>query len=160
MSKHNQSMAKQRYLSRRMVVQALYQRDLSDAGFTDLVLQFRQVQVGESEATADDSHAHPDADQAYFQRLLGGAIEHEENLIAQVEPLLNRSWVACDAVEKAIMLMAAFELAHCFEIPYKVIINEAVEQAKDMGADQSHKFINGVLDKLSKTMRSTEISAK
>lgn len=160
MASKKQSIAKQRYLARRMVVQALYQRDLSGAGINDLLLQFRQVQLGEADATADSSHAHPEADQGYFQRLLGGAIEHENALIGHVEPLLNRGWGACDSVERAIMLMAAFEMGHCFEIPYKVVINEAVEQAKDMGADQSHKFINGVLDKLAKQLRAVEVGGK
>ncbi len=76
----------------------------------------------------------------------------------QIKPFLGRLPEELDPIEKAILRLATFELVQCIETPYKVVINEAIELAKSFGAQDSHKFINGVLDKAVKTLRKHERS--
>lgn len=89
----------------------------------------------------------------YFQLLLRGVGEHLESLDAAIAPHVDRPLAEIDQVEKAILRMAVFELSEVKDVPYKVIINEAIELAKSFAADDSHKFINGVLDKAVKLLR-------
>jgi N utilization substance protein B len=89
----------------------------------------------------------------YFQLLLRGVGEHLESLDAAITPYVDRPLDEIDQVEKAILRMAVFELSEVKDVPYKVIINEAIELAKSFAADDSHKFINGVLDKAVKLLR-------
>ena len=89
----------------------------------------------------------------YFQLLLRGVGEHLESLDAAVSPHVDRPLAEIDQVEKAILRMAVFELSEVKDVPYKVIINESIELAKSFAADDSHKFINGVLDKAVKLLR-------
>ncbi|MFT7127372.1 MAG: N utilization substance protein B [Pseudoalteromonas tetraodonis] len=146
-------LGRRRYLSRRMVVQALYQREVAGDSVTNLILQFRPPEEME------DGRAHPDADLGYFQSVLQGVVDKESELREQIEAKIDRRWDQCDPVERSVMLMGCYELMNAMEIPYRVVINEAVEQAKELGADQSHKYINGVLDKLAQHSRKLEIKA-
>lgn len=92
----------------------------------------------------------------YFQDLFRGVPTHLDEIDAELDPLLDRGVEQVDLVERAVLRLGAYELKHHPEIPYRVVINEAVELAKEYGAEQGHRYVNGVLDKLSKSLRSLE----
>ena len=133
--------------SRELALQGLYQRQLSgnDA---------RQVR--------DDlaaSKGYERADQAYFAELWHGVTHDYDALVAAVEPHLARKASELSPIERAILVIGAWELRTRLDIPYKVVINEAVELAKSFGATDGHRFVNGVLDKVAADLRATEIAA-
>lgn len=99
-------------------------------------------------------------DTGYFGQLLRGAIGRYEELGAQIAPHLDRKLEELSPVEYSVLLLGAFELAQHPEIPYRVVINEAVELAKTFGGSDGHKFVNGVLDKLAAQVRAVEVAAK
>jgi len=103
------------------------------------------------EADMLSMHEEETWDREYFHELLFGIAEQQETLGQQLTPhLVERSVTELDPIEWSILHIAAYELAHRPDIPYKVVINEAVELAKQFGATDGHKFVNGVLDKLAK----------
>jgi len=95
-----------------------------------------------------------DAD--YFRQLLNGAIASAPELEAALVPCLDRKFSQLSPVERAILLIGAYELVHQQEVPYRVVINEAVELAKIYGGTDGHKFVNGVLDKVAPRLRPAE----
>ena len=95
-------------------------------------------------------------DMNYFQLLLRGVIKDAGQLDETIRPYLGRLPEELDPIEKAILRLATFELSKQIEVPYKVVINEAIELAKSFGAEESHKFVNGALDKAVKTLRPHE----
>ena len=99
------------------------------------------------------------ADVDYFRTLLRGMAANAEAMDAELEPLLDRPVRELDPVERAVLHLGAYELLHCPQTPWRVVINEAVDLAKMFGAEQSHKYINGVLDRLARRARAPEISA-
>lgn len=99
-------------------------------------------------------------DKPMFARLLRGVIAHHEMLQALLVPHLDRSLDELSTVEFAVLLLAAFELSEQPEVPYKVVINEAVELAKTFGGTDGHKYVNGVLDKLAPKVRAVEFAAR
>jgi N utilization substance protein B len=100
------------------------------------------------------------ADEAYFNQLLQGAIEDAPNLEVKLRPCLDREVRALSPIEHGILLIGAYELTACPDVPYRVAINEAVELAKQYGGTDGHKYVNGVLDKFAKIVRPNEIQAK
>ncbi|QJR82115.1 transcription antitermination factor NusB [Alteromonas pelagimontana] len=104
-------------------------------------------------ATSNDMQK---VDMVYFQSLLRGVAKNVSKLDAAIKPYLGRLPEELDPIEKAILRLAAFELTERMDVPYRVIINEAIELAKTYGAEESHKFINGSLDKAVKTLRQNE----
>ncbi|MBC3764550.1 transcription antitermination factor NusB [Neptunicella marina] len=86
-------------------------------------------------------------DMPYFQELLSQVVARVDELDSKIKPYLGRLPEELDPVEKAIIRIATYELQHRVDVPYKVVINEAIELAKSFGAEESHKFVNGVLDK-------------
>jgi transcription antitermination protein NusB len=96
------------------------------------------------------------ADGAYFSLLLAGAIEQQQILEEALVPCLDRRVNELSPVERAILLLGAWELKNAAEVPYRVVINEAVELAKSFGGTDGHKYVNGVLDKLAKSLRGQE----
>lgn len=92
----------------------------------------------------------------YFQKLLQGVGANLAFIDQTISPYVDRPLAEIDQVEKAILRMAVFELSHVNDVPYKVVINEAIELAKSFAADDSHKFVNGVLDKIVKNLRPQE----
>lgn len=133
-----------RHRARELAVQGVYSWQLSGN-------KIEQVEL--ALATSNDMKK---VDMAFFQRLLRGAIEQVDELDSTIKPYLGRLPEELDPIEKAILRTATFELVHCIDVPYKVVINEAVELAKTFGAQESHKFINGALDKAVKTLRENE----
>lgn len=95
-------------------------------------------------------------DMSFFQTLLRGVVKNAAELDEKIRPYLGRLPEELDPIEKAILRLATFELTHQIEVPYKVVINEAIELAKAFGAEESHKFVNGALDKAVRSLRPHE----
>ena len=136
-----------RRLSREFVLRALYQRRLSGADEATLIV------------TAEESETFRQANAEYFQALLAGILKEMDALNAALEPHLDRPVGELSPIEHASLLLGAYELTHCLDVPYRVAINEAVELAKRYGGTDGHKYVNGVLDKLAKDARKIEIEA-
>lgn len=137
-----------RSLARHRAVQALYQWQVAGQNLSDIDSQF----VTE--------HDMKKADVAYFQELLHQVPAHLGELDAQFASLLDRPIPELDPVERAILRIGVYELKFRLEIPYRVIINESVDLAKVFGADQSHKYVNGILDKVARKLRATEMQMR
>ena len=130
--------------ARRCAVQALYQWQVSGNDLNDIETQFRAVPDNQK------------ADFDYFHELLHQVPAHAGELDSVLTPYLDRPIPELDPVERAILRLCAYELMHRLDVPYRVVINEGVDLAKMYGADQSHKYINGVLDKLARELRPVE----
>ena len=120
-----------------------------------------QWQLSGNEVPAIEAHlagvtGFEKLDRALFDLLLRGAVAEAAELQAQIEPQLDRPYAELSPVERAILLMATFELKRHLEAPYKVVINEAIELAKSYGGSDGHKYVNGVLDKLAALLRPEE----
>ena len=100
------------------------------------------------------------ADREYLDLLLDGVIADAAELDAAFAPLLDRPVGELSPVERGVLLIGAYELAHVLDVPYKVVINEAVELAKSYGGTDGHKYVNGVLDKLAARLRPDEVKAR
>ncbi|WP_019628415.1 transcription antitermination factor NusB [Thioalkalivibrio sp. AKL10] len=135
-----------RSFARRRAMQALYSWQITGAHPKDILAEFRD----------DEEHAKADAE--YFRELLIGVTADREALDARMEPYLGRPLDQLDPVEHALLWLGQWELAERMEVPYRVVINEAVDLAKRYGAEQSHRYINGVLDRLSADLRGPERS--
>lgn len=138
---------RRRSRARRRVLQALYQWQLAGQDSAEIERQFLE------------EHNMSSADLEYFAELLHQIPVQIQDLDALIEPVLDRPLVTLDPVEKAILRMGVYELTQRLDIPYRVVINEAVELAKLFGAEQSHRYINGVLDRIGREnrFRATEI---
>ena len=101
----------------------------------------------------------PKADQAYFQELITEIPAKYLELDEYFKPFLDRSLAELDPIELAILRMAAYEMTVRLEIPYRVVINEAVELAKEFGAEDGYKYINGIVDQLAKKLRKIELNS-
>ncbi len=99
------------------------------------------------------------ADKVFFGLLLRGTLDQIEALEAQFVSLLDRPVAELSPIERAVLLLATFELQNQPETPYRVIINEAIELTKGYGGSDGHRFVNGVLDKLALRIREAEIRA-
>ena len=110
-------------------------------------------------AHISEAHGFNKADAAHFTGLVMGVIAESENLRGQLGALLDRPIAELSPIEHAILLISAHELATHPEIPYRVVINEAVELAKSFGGIDGHKFVNGVLDNLASQVRQEEVQA-
>ena len=131
--------------ARRLAMQAIYQWQLTGQDPAAINTQFQ--------ADQDMSKA----DLAYFQELLQQVPARLSDIDAAITPFLDRPLPQVDPVELAILRIAAYELLQRLDVPYRVVINEAVELAKKFGAEQGHRFINGVLDKAARHLRPQEI---
>ena len=134
-----------RGLARRVTVQALYQWLINEGTPASLLKQFREQEAGLGRA-----------DPAYFEELLNGVVAHAPALTVDIVPHLDRALNQLDPVEHAILLLGAYELRHEPAVPWKVVVNEAVNLAKTFGAEDGYKFVNGVLDKLARQLRPHE----
>ena len=133
--------------SRRRALQAVYAWQLSGAGERDLIAQFAHEQ------------AHEIADLVYFEDLVRGVLRHAGELDAALAGHLDRTVEEVDPIERAALRIAAYELVHRPDVPYRVVINEAVELAKTFGGTDGHRYVNGVLDRLAPRLRPHEPSA-
>ena len=130
--------------ARRRALQALYAWQLSGSHMNAVIEQFRHEQDMEV------------ADLDYFEDLLHGVEQHVAELDASLRPYLDREVAEVDPIERAALRLAAYELKYRPDVPYRVVINEAIEVTKRFGADHGHSYVNGVLDKLAGELRSVE----
>lgn len=143
---HN-TLAAERRKARHYGMQALYQWLMAGAAVSDIEAEFR----------TEYDFAHVDLE--YFQALLHGVPGCVDELEAAFEPLLDRSINDLGPIERTLLRMGTFELKERIDVPYKVVINEEVALAKKFGATDSHKYINGVLDKVARQLRKVETDA-
>lgn len=139
-------MASRRSNARQSALQALYQWQVTQQAPAEIERQFLEDLVDPNEIEV-----------TLFHTLLHGIPAHRAELDQALAPLLDRPVEEVDPVERAILRLGAFELQHSPEIPYRVVINEAVELAKLFGAEQGHRYVNGVLDRLARRLRSAEL---
>ena len=130
-----------RALARRLAVQALYRWQLNAAPWQDLISEF---------STDTDM---PRADREYFRTLVQRAVEQSAELDVAMAPFLARSAAVLDPIEHAVLLIASVELQHEPQLPYRVIIDEAVGLSRRFGATDGHKFVNAVLDRAARAWR-------
>jgi len=138
-------MKSSRRRSREFALQGLYQWLLADEAAAVIEEQIRETRGFDK------------ADAEYFSGLLHGAINDAGTAESAISPLLDRPLDELSPVERGILLLGAYELKHCPEVPYRVVINEAVELAKSYGGTDGHKYVNGVLDKLAGKLRAGEV---
>jgi N utilization substance protein B len=119
-----------------------------------------KAEPGAIAAQFADAQGMSKADQSFFTQLLEGAIRQASELDAAMQPALDRPASDLSPVEHAILLLAVYELKNFPEVPYRVVINEAVELAKSFGGTDGHKYINGVLDKLARSLRPDDVVAQ
>jgi N utilization substance protein B len=141
-------MSGKRSQARHHAVQAVYQWQMTGQNVGDIEAQFLMEQDQKG------------FEVPYFKELLHGVPAHLTELDEQLKPCLDRAIESVDPVERAILRLGTFEFVHHPEVPYRVVINEAVELAKVFGAEQGHKYVNGVLDKLAKKVRPVETGKK
>jgi transcription antitermination protein NusB len=120
--------------------------------------------IGKADAGVVNAHVREldgfgNCDVAHFDLLLHGCIAEAAELDALLAGHLDRETAQLSPVEHGVLLIGAYELRHCLEIPYKVAINEAVELAKSFGGTDGHKYVNGVLDKAAAALRTAEVEA-
>jgi N utilization substance protein B len=133
--------------ARELALQGLYQWLVSGGDAKGIAAHLREQ---EDYAKADEEH---------FQRLLAGCIAEASPLDAALARHVDRATTQLSPIEHAALLIGAYELQHCVEVPYKVAINEAVELAKGYGGTDGHKYVNGVLDKTAADLRASEVEA-
>lgn len=117
---------------------------------------------GEPQAIDEQLREHEGydkCDSVHFDALLRGSIESAATLDAALARHVDRKTSELSPVEHAVLMLGAYELAHCLDIPYKVAINEAVELAKAFGGTDGHRYVNGVLDKVAADLRPVEVGA-
>ena len=134
--------------SRRFLVQALYQAQIAEVELSEVVSLFEQ------------DHNMKRADLVFFREVLEGINDNYLSLVSSIEEIGHRPFSESDPIERGILLIGSFELNYKGDIPYKVVINECIELAKYFGAAESFKYINSVLDSLSKTLRPTEYATR
>ena len=133
--------------ARRRALQAVYAWQLSGAPVREVIAQFAHEQAREI------------ADLEYFEDLVRGVDGNQEALDEALAPFLDRDIDQVDPVERAVLRLAAYELRLRPDVPYRVVINEAIETAKRFGAEHGHTYINGVLDHAAAEWRAPEVQA-
>lgn len=133
--------------ARRRALQAVYAMQLSGSDVRSIIGQFAHEQ------------AHEEADLEYFEDLVRGVAAHRAELDASLQPYLDRGIEDVDAIERAMLRIAAYELQHRLDVPYRVIIDEALRTTKRFGSEHGHTYVNGVLDKAAADWRAVEVQA-
>ena len=99
------------------------------------------------------------ADSVHFDALLHGCAAQAEALDAHILPLLDRKLAEISPIEHAVLWIGAYEMQHCIDIPWRVVINECIELAKEFGGTDGHKYVNAVLNGLAPALRPLEVAA-
>ena len=133
--------------SRELALQGLYEWLLSAGDAKTIAAHMREQEGFEK------------CDAAHFDRLLAGCIAEAVELDAVLVEFIDRKTAHLSPIEHGVLMLGAYELRHCIEIPYRVAINEAVELAKSFGGTDGHKYVNGVLDKTAARLRPVEVAA-
>ncbi len=130
--------------ARRRALQAIYAWQVSGGNTQQVIAQFAHEQT------------HEIADLDYFEDLVRGVLQHVDELDEKLTPYLDRTVDEVDPIERAVLRIAAYELLHRIDVPYRVVINEAIETAKRFGAEHGHTYVNGVLDRAAVEWRAAE----
>ena len=133
--------------ARRRALQAIYAWQMSGNRIDGVIDQFRHEQDMQI------------ADLEYFEELVRGVVRSYMELDAAITPFLDREIARVDPIERAVLRIAAFELRFRPDVPYRVVINEAIETTKRFGADHGHTYVNGVLDHAAVEWRAAEMQA-
>ena len=133
--------------SRRRALQAIYAWQINGANERDLIAQFAHEQ------------AHEIADLEYFDDLVRGVVRHRATLDVALVGYLDRPVEEVDPIERAVLRLSAYELLHRPDVPYRVVLNEAIEIAKRFGSEHGHTYVNGVLDRAATEWRPVEAQA-
>ncbi|MDB5756075.1 MAG: transcription antitermination factor NusB [Massilia sp.] len=136
-----------RHRAREFALQGLYQWLLNNEDAATVVNNIRAA------------HGFEKADADHFAALLYGAIKESVSLREAIAPLIDRGVAELSPIEHGVLLIGAYELKNNLDIPYRVVINEAVELTKSFGGIDGHKYVNGVLDKLAPKLRTEEVGA-
>ncbi|HXS74038.1 MAG TPA: transcription antitermination factor NusB [Rhodanobacteraceae bacterium] len=150
MSRHPQSSGVDlaaRSRARRRALQAVYAWQMSGSNVRAIIEQFRHEQDMQI------------ADLEYFEDLVRGVEAHYAELDAGLAPFLDRGMEQVDPIERAALRLAAYEFKYRPDVPYRVVLNEAIELVKRFGAEHGHTYVNGVLDKLARVWRVAEAGA-
>jgi len=130
--------------ARRRALQALYQWQITGQKAGEILSQFLAVQDMQG------------VDEAHFEKLLRGVIGSQEALDSELQPFLDRPMGQVDLMERVVLLIGAYELLNCPELPYRVVLDECVDLAHRFGSEQGHSYVNAVLDKAACQWRSAE----
>ena len=134
----------ERRRARQFAVQAIYQWQITQTGIGQIIEQF----------SVDQDMSKTDI--PYFKESLTGVVQNVESLDEKLSPYLSRKIDDVDMVDIAVLRLAMFELTFRTDVPHKVVLNEAIELAKDFATDESYKFVNGVLDKALRSLKLRE----
>lgn len=143
----SKGLAKARGRSRRFAMQAIYQWQMTGDSITDIKQQFFE----------ENNFSKIDSD--YFSEMVSGVASSISELDPLLEKNMTRSIESVDPVERSILRLAVYEFIHRMDVPYRVVLNEAVNITKEYCAENSHTFVNAVLDKVAKEIRKIEIQA-
>ena len=141
-------MSQARTNARKAAVQALYQWQMTGQSLIEIERQFLEEE------------RLKDAQKSYFTELFHGVPKNLEAIDQALSEFVDRPVDMIDPVERAILRMGVYELLHRLDMPYRVVLNEGINLAKYFGADGSHKYINGILDKVAQQKRAVEIKSK
>jgi len=141
-------MSNARSRARELAVQAIYQWQMAGQDIIDIENQFAK------------EHDLKKVDKKYFRELLHGVPKHIDELDNHTTALLDRNIEEVDPIERAIIRLATYELECRHDVPVRVIINESIELAKKFGAEQSHKYVNSIMDGVAKKLRKVELTRK
>ena len=132
--------------ARRRALQAIYQWQITHQDASEILRQFREIQ--------DLSQV----DVGHFELLLRGVINENKRLIEALEPFLDRPMDQVDVMERVVLMIGAWELLECPEMPYRVVLDESVDLARRFGSEQGHSYVNAVLDKAARKLRADEVA--
>ncbi|MBX3709583.1 MAG: transcription antitermination factor NusB [Gammaproteobacteria bacterium] len=134
--------------ARRYALQAMYQWQVADTSIHDIEAEFLHY------------HIDKKLDLIYFKELIYGVPKYQHEIDHEMELFLDRPLHEIDPVELAVLRLATYELIKRLDVPYRVVINEALELTKKFGSVEGHKFVNGILDRIAKKIRSVEIKSE
>ncbi len=133
--------------AREFAIQALYQHLVG------------KNEAGDIDVFTRDLQGFSKADAAHYDALFHGCVKEADALDQKIVPYLDRPLAEISPIERAVMWLGAYELEHCLDVPWRVVLNEYIEQAKAFGGTDGHKYVNGVLNKLAPELRAAEVSS-
>lgn len=133
--------------AREFALQALYQRLVGKNGIEDI------------DGFTRDLAGFSKCDSLHFDTLLHGCTDEANDLDELIAPLLDRPWAEISPIEHAVMWIGAYEFKHCPDVPWRVVLNECIELAKEFGGTDGHKYVNAVLNGLASALRPVEVNA-
>lgn len=144
-SENNEIDPAARHNARRYALQAMYQWHVNETSIDAIEVEFLK------------SHIVKKTDRAYFKELIYGVCENKELIDSEIGSFIGRPIREIDPVELAVLRIGTYEILKRLDIPYRVVINESLELTKKFGSIEGYKFVNGVLDKVAKKHRATEV---